>query len=87
MLDDQGCASEWKGDGAQFTIADEFVGNLWGATCGDEGVAGCSCSLMEVEVVLEGDRYGSGDSIALETARRDSIYRSTRWAWSPGREV
>ena len=55
VLDDQGCASEWKGDGAQFTIADEFVGNLWGATCGDEGVAGCSCSLMEIEVVLEGE--------------------------------
>ena len=55
VLDDQGCPSEWEGDGAQFTIANKFVGSLWGATCGDERVAGCSCSLVEIEVVLEGE--------------------------------
>jgi hypothetical protein len=60
VLDDQGCASEWEGDGAQFTIADEFVGSLWGAAGGDEGVAGCSCSLMEIEVVLEGEMVWEG---------------------------
>lgn len=31
VLDNQGCDSEWEGDGAQFSIADEFVGSLWGA--------------------------------------------------------
>ena len=53
VLDDEGCTSEWEGDGAQFSITDEFVGSLWSAASGDEGVSRCSCSLMEIEVVFE----------------------------------
>ena len=52
VLEDQGCASKWEGDIAHFSFADEFVGSLWGAIGGDEGVAGCSCSLMEIEIIL-----------------------------------
>jgi hypothetical protein len=52
VLDDQSCATKWEGDIAHFSYADEFARSLWGAIGGDEGVARCSCSLMEIEVIL-----------------------------------